>query len=173
MIGSVDKKQLNTIFWSPKGRFVAFANLGRGITQFDFEIYDCDYEGENKDVNKELNSNIMAVNIGESYGTTDIEWDPTGRFIATSSSFWKHTVPLSPLTSIDNSWKTAIKSAISRVLSSTNNIWNALNRSPGVLARRPLSRRTNNVKSGVILKIIVVNLRRRMRRKRRVRVRNC
>jgi len=84
---------LNTIFWSPKGRFVAFANLGRGITQFDFEIYDCDYEGENKDLNKELNANIMAINIGETYGTTDIEWDPTGRYIATSSSFWKHTVP--------------------------------------------------------------------------------
>jgi len=95
--GSIDKKQLNTIFWSPKGHFVAFANLGRGITQFDFEIYDCDYEGDNKDVNKELNANIMAVNIGETYGTTDIEWDPTGRYIATSSSFWKHTVhnPLS------------------------------------------------------------------------------
>ena len=89
----MDKKQLNTIFWSPRGRFVVFANLGRGITQFDLEIFDCDYEGDNKDINKELNANIMAINVGESYGTTDIEWDPTGRYIATSSSFWKHAVP--------------------------------------------------------------------------------
>ena len=27
-----------------------------------------------------------AVNIGESFGTTDIEWNPTGRYIATSST---------------------------------------------------------------------------------------
>jgi translation initiation factor 3 subunit B len=83
---------LNSIFWSPKGRFVALSNLGRGITQFDMEIYDCDYEGDNKDINKELNANIMAIHIGESFGTTDVEWDPTGRYIATSSSFWKHSV---------------------------------------------------------------------------------
>src|SRR5271170_1572560 len=124
MIGSIDKKQLNTIFWSPKGRFLAFANLGRGITQFDFEIYDCDYEGENKEMNKELNSNVMAINIGESYGTTDVEWDPTGRFIATSSSFWKHTVPTPPRTPLIISWKTATKSATSRVPSSMNNTSN-------------------------------------------------
>jgi translation initiation factor 3 subunit B len=90
--GQIDKKQLNSIFWSPKGRFLAFANLGRGITQFEFEIFDCDYEGDNKDINKELNANIMAVHVGESFGTTDVEWDPTGRYIATSSSFWKHAV---------------------------------------------------------------------------------
>ena len=92
ILGSIDKKQLNSIFWSPKGRFIAFANLGRGVTQFDFEIYDCDYEGDNKDMNKELNANVMAIHVGESYGTTDIEWDPTGRYLATSSSFWKHAV---------------------------------------------------------------------------------
>jgi hypothetical protein len=63
MIGSIDKKQLNSIFWSPKGRFAAFANLGRGITQNDFEIYDCDYEGDNKDFNKELNANIMPPQV--------------------------------------------------------------------------------------------------------------
>lgn len=71
---------------------MAFFNLGRGITQFDMEFYDCDYEGDNPQYNKELNANIMAVNIGESFGTTDVEWDPTGRYIATSSSFWKHAV---------------------------------------------------------------------------------
>ena len=146
IIGSIDKKQLNTIFWSPKGRFLAFANLGRGITQFDFEIYDCDYEGENKEMNKELNSNVMAINIGESYGTTDVEWDPTGRFIATSSSFWKHTVPTPPRTPLIISWKTATKSATSRVPSSMNNTSNVSNRSPGVLVHRPSSRGTNNVK---------------------------
>jgi translation initiation factor 3 subunit B len=92
LIRSHDKKQLNSIFWSPKGRFVCFANIGRGITQFDMEVFDCDYEGENKDINKELNANIMPVFTGDSFGTTDVEWDPTGRYIVTSSSFWKHTV---------------------------------------------------------------------------------
>jgi translation initiation factor 3 subunit B len=57
------------------------------------EIYDCDYEGDNKDINKELNANIMAVHIGDSYGTTEVEWDPTGRYIVTASSSWKHQVP--------------------------------------------------------------------------------
>jgi translation initiation factor 3 subunit B len=111
--GSIDKKQLNSIFWCPKGRFVAFANLGRGITQFEFEIYDCDYEGDNKDINKELNANIMGIHTGETFGTTDVEWDPTGRYIATSSSSWKHAVFLSPEFT-DNSLKMGIKSVISR-----------------------------------------------------------
>jgi translation initiation factor 3 subunit B len=91
-LGSIDKKSLNSIFWSPKGRFASFNNLGRGITQFDMEIYDCDYEGDNKDINKELNANIMAIYAGDSYGTTEVEWDPTGRYIVTASSSWKHGV---------------------------------------------------------------------------------
>ena len=128
---------MNTIFWSPKGRFVAFANLGRGITQFDLEIFDCDYEGDNKDINKELNANIMAIHTGESYGTTDLEWDPTGRYITTSSSFWKHNVP-PLLTRIVNevSWKMVIKFVISKEPFSTKRIWKNSNYFLGVLVHR-------------------------------------
>lgn len=101
-------------------------------------------------MNKELNANIMAVNIGETYGTTDIEWDPTGRFIATSSSFWKHTV-YDPLLkpALISSWKTAIKSETLRELFSTNNTSNVSNLFPGVPDLLRSCRVTNNVKSVV------------------------
>ena len=171
MVGSIDKKQLNTIFWSPKGRFVVFANLGRGIAQFDFEIYDCDYEGDNKDINKELNANIMAVHVGESYGTTDVEWDPTGRYIATSSSFWKHPV-LIYLILLTFSWKMDIKFVILKVPYSTNPTPKNLDFSHGVLVLQLLSPKTNKKRSAVISRIIVVNLRPKMKRKQLGQVRN-
>merc|ERR1712058_109170 len=32
------------------------------------------------------------MNTADHYGVTDIDWDPTGRFVATSASIWKHAM---------------------------------------------------------------------------------
>ena len=66
----------------------------------------------------------------------------------------------------------AIKSVISKGQYSTNSTPRNLDFSPGVLVLQPLSPKTNNEKSAVISRIIVVNLRRKMKRKQPGQVRN-
>ncbi|KAI7705426.1 Eukaryotic translation initiation factor 3 subunit, partial [Hortaea werneckii] len=34
--------------------------------------------------------NLQLMATADHYGVTDIEWDPSGRFVATSASVWKH-----------------------------------------------------------------------------------
>lgn len=41
-------------------------------------------------------SDCTMMNIAEHYTASDVEWDPTGRYIVTSVSWWSHKVaPLS------------------------------------------------------------------------------
>eukprot|EP00252_Welwitschia_mirabilis_P007655 TRINITY_DN1925_c0_g2_i1.p1 TRINITY_DN1925_c0_g2~~TRINITY_DN1925_c0_g2_i1.p1 ORF type:complete len:719 (+),score=135.17 TRINITY_DN1925_c0_g2_i1:149-2305(+) len=61
-------KQANALYWSPSGRFVVLAGLKALNGQLEF--YDID-ERE-----------TMAT--AEHFMATDIEWDPTGRYVATS-----------------------------------------------------------------------------------------
>lgn len=135
------------------------------------EIYDCDYEGDNKDINKELNANIMCINAGDSYGTTDVEWDPTGRYIATSSSSWKHGVS-DFFISTNNRLKTATKSVISKAQYYMKPTWNDSNSSHGVQDHLPSSPKNNNARSAVVSGTSVVNSRLRMKLKLLVQVRN-
>lgn len=93
-IRTYDKKNSNAIYWSPKGRFVVVATV-HSQQSFDLEFFDLDFEGEKPESDKDLTANLQLMNTADHYGVTDIEWDPTGRFVATSSSFWKHTVSLS------------------------------------------------------------------------------
>ncbi|KAJ3674586.1 hypothetical protein LUZ60_005202 [Juncus effusus] len=67
-LASIKSKQANTLHWSPAGRFIVLA----GLKGFDgqLEFYDVD----------ELA--IMAT--GEHFMATDVEWDPMGRYVATS-----------------------------------------------------------------------------------------
>jgi len=37
---------------------------------------------------------LMLMNSEDHYGMTDVEWDPTGRFVTTSASVWTHQVSL-------------------------------------------------------------------------------
>lgn len=93
LIKTIDKKNSNAIYWSPKGRFVVVATV-HSQQSFDLDFWDLDYEGETADANKDLTANLQLMNTQDHYGVTDIDWDPTGRYVATSASIWKHSVSL-------------------------------------------------------------------------------
>lgn len=88
---TLDKKNSNAIYWSPRGRFVVIATV-HNTQSSDLEFYDLDFEGEKPESDKDLTANLQLMNLGDHYGVTDVEWDPSGRFVATWSSAWKHTV---------------------------------------------------------------------------------
>ncbi|TKA68706.1 Eukaryotic translation initiation factor 3 subunit B [Cryomyces minteri] len=88
-IRTIDKKNNNAIHWSPKGRFVVVATV-LSQQSFDLDFYDFDFEGEKEDKDKDLTANLQLMATADHYGVTDIDWDPTGRYVATSASMWKH-----------------------------------------------------------------------------------
>jgi translation initiation factor 3 subunit B len=120
-VRTVDKKNSNAIYWSPKGRFVIVATV-HSQQSFDMDFWDMDFEGERTDSEKDLTANLQLMNTAEHFGVTDIDWDPTGRYVATSASMWKHSVSLdsssqSSLTNNRSRWKMAIIFMISKALS--------------------------------------------------------
>ena len=89
-----DKKTSNAIYWSPKGRFVVIATV-HSQQNSDLEFFDLDFEGEKPESDKDLTANLQLMNTADHYGVTDIEWDPSGRYVASWASAWKHAVSLS------------------------------------------------------------------------------
>lgn len=117
---TLDKKNSNAIYWSPRGRFVVIATIHNQQSS-DLDFFDLDFEGEKLEAEKDLTANLQLMNTADHYGVTDLEWDPSGRFVATWASFWKHTVRLpchekcagrKRLT--NNRWKTATTFTTSR-----------------------------------------------------------
>ncbi|KAI9697578.1 MAG: Translation initiation factor 3 subunit b [Candelina mexicana] len=88
-IRTLEKKNSNAIYWSPKGRFVVVASV-HSQQSFDMDFWDLDFEGEKSESDKDLTANLQLMATAEHYGVTDIDWDPTGRYVATSASVWKH-----------------------------------------------------------------------------------
>lgn len=89
LIRTFNKKSCNGLYWAPNGRFIVAATLGNA-TNFDLEFWDLDFEGEKKDIDKDLNANLQLMGTAEHYGVTDIEWDPSGRYLISSVSIWRH-----------------------------------------------------------------------------------
>lgn len=87
LLKTVDQKFMNTIYWSPKGRHVILAQIGSN-SKFEMEFYDLDLE-EKAD---EPGAGIRMVKTVEHYGMTDIEWDPSGRYVSTAGSIWMNTM---------------------------------------------------------------------------------
>lgn len=73
---TMEKKTCNTISWAPSGQFVVLAGL-RSMNGL-FEFVDT--------------ADMTTMNTGEHYMATDIEWDPTGRYVMTGVSWWAHKV---------------------------------------------------------------------------------
>lgn len=90
-IRTIEKKNSNAIYWSPKGRFVIVATV-HSQQSFDLDFWDLDFEGEKPESDKDLTANLQLMNTGDHYGVTDVDWDPTGRYCVTSASAWKHTM---------------------------------------------------------------------------------
>lgn len=88
----------NTIRWSPRGRHVVLATVGSS-TKSELEFWDLDFnfddrrEGQDRQIStEEWGSGIQQLGTADHYGVTDVEWDPSGRYLATSASAWRHTV---------------------------------------------------------------------------------
>ena len=90
-IRTLEKRNSNGIYWSPKGRFVVIATVLSQLSS-ELEFFDCDFEGEKDEKDKDLSANLQSMALGDHYGVTDVDWDPTGRYVASSASVWKHAV---------------------------------------------------------------------------------
>ncbi|KAK4175794.1 putative eukaryotic translation initiation factor 3 subunit 9 [Triangularia setosa] len=88
---TLEKKNSNAIYWSPKGRFVVVATV-HNTQSSDLDFYDLDFEGEKPESDKDLTANLQLMNTADHYGVTDVEWDPSGRYVATWASAWKHAM---------------------------------------------------------------------------------
>lgn len=93
LVRTLDKKNNNAIYWSPKGRFVVVGTV-HSQTSFDMDFWDMDFEGEKPEGEKDFAANLQLLATVEHYGVTDIDWDPTGRYVVTSASSWTHSVSL-------------------------------------------------------------------------------
>ena len=84
----IENKHSNTIFWSPKGRYVVIATISR--TSGELEFFDVSFDDEiNK---KSLPANVKLLKTDKFAGMTNISWDPSGRFVAAWSTSWLHAI---------------------------------------------------------------------------------
>jgi len=76
LLKTFEKRTVNNLFWSPNGQFIVFAGLRsmNGVLEF---IDTAD---------------MTVMMLAEHFMATDVEWDPTGRFISTAVSWWGHKV---------------------------------------------------------------------------------
>jgi len=84
----------NAIRWSPRGRHVVLATVGSS-SKSELEFWDLDFNSEDthrREGQAEWGGGIQLLGTADHYGVTDVEWDPSGRYLATSASAWTHTL---------------------------------------------------------------------------------
>lgn len=85
----------NAIRWSPRGRHVVLATVGSS-SKSELEFWDLDFNSDDANrregQNTDWGSGIQLLGTADHYGVTDVEWDPSGRYLATSASAWTHTL---------------------------------------------------------------------------------
>lgn len=69
-----DKKSCNRLFWSPNGQFIVLAGL-KNANNGALEFID-------------TGNDFAVMTACEHFRVTDVEWDPTGRYVVTGVSAW-------------------------------------------------------------------------------------
>ena len=91
MTETLNDRTTNQIRWSPRGRHVILATVG-STSKYELDFWDLDFYADDfarKDPSKEeWGTGIQHLGTAEHYGVTDLEWDPSGRYLATSGSRW-------------------------------------------------------------------------------------
>jgi translation initiation factor 3 subunit B len=93
-LGTLPSRTSNAIRWSPRGRHVVLATVGSS-TKSELEFWDLDFHADDahrKESQNDWGAGIQLLGTADHYGVTDVEWDPSGRYLATSASAWTHTV---------------------------------------------------------------------------------
>jgi len=74
LLKTLERKSINHLYWCPKGQFIVLAGLRNfnGILEF-WNVKD-----------------LEQMAVSEHYRCSDIEWDPTGRYVTSSVSFWQY-----------------------------------------------------------------------------------
>merc|ERR1719461_1048282 len=74
LLKKYERKVANHIFWSPTGQFCILAGMRQmnGVLEF---VDTADF---------------TSMGGGEHFMCTDVEWDPTGRYVMTGVSWWGH-----------------------------------------------------------------------------------
>ncbi|XP_060522683.1 eukaryotic translation initiation factor 3 subunit B [Cylas formicarius] len=77
LLKKFEKRTCNHLFWSPGGQFIVLAGLGSsgGSTLEFVDTHE-----------------FLIMNSTDHYQLSDVEWDPTGRYVITGVSFWKTKV---------------------------------------------------------------------------------
>eukprot|EP00297_Palpitomonas_bilix_P005059 CAMPEP_0113917488 /NCGR_PEP_ID=MMETSP0780_2-20120614/32772_1 /TAXON_ID=652834 /ORGANISM="Palpitomonas bilix" /LENGTH=677 /DNA_ID=CAMNT_0000917087 /DNA_START=1 /DNA_END=2031 /DNA_ORIENTATION=- /assembly_acc=CAM_ASM_000599 len=74
LVHSAEKRYVNHIFWSPQGQYLLLAGLKNLNGKLEF--WD--------------SGNFEAIKVTEHFMATDVMWDPSGRFVATGISYFRH-----------------------------------------------------------------------------------
>lgn len=100
LAGTLPSRTSNAIRWSPRGRHAVLATVGSS-TKSELEFWDLDFnilddatKREGQVAKDDWGSGIQLLGTADHYGVTDVEWDPSGRYLATSASAWQHTVSI-------------------------------------------------------------------------------
>ncbi|KAJ6610102.1 eukaryotic translation initiation factor eIF2A-domain-containing protein [Mycena sp. CBHHK59/15] len=97
LLRTLPSRTSNSIRWSPRGRHVVLATVGSS-SKSELEFWDLDFNvddagrREGQISKEEWGSGIQLLGTADHYALTDVEWDPSGRYLATSASSWTHTL---------------------------------------------------------------------------------
>lgn len=72
LVKKLEKKLCTHMFWSPRGQFVVLGNLTMGTLEF-----------------VDTNNDFVVMTTADHFRASDVEWDPTGRYVVTGVSSWK------------------------------------------------------------------------------------